>query len=308
MAYPELFLTLALWVAICCIVPHLGTKEIRWYKNVIRFYGKKKKRFEKSTKARNLDDEIPDFPSHKSKKGFFSSSPSSSSGKKKSLRPLPKVPIQFFTILWPLLLLAVGISLYLYIPGNCQFYKPRHHHLDDESDDINNVRGWNVLVFSVLTIILNIVYANQFFKARRFMRANFILVIMIALSAIVLWCIGSTDPCDGDHMNNRFWISFGLYLVYTLWLLCAFFITLLWGRALGATFEKSHPNYLLFKHNKQCHRLQKKKRRFPTQHLAFYPSHSDLHAVQYGEEMQQNHIVVSGMNCTGSSDFSVGRQ
>lgn len=280
----ELFLILAVWVVCCCLIP-IPHKDIKWYKYMVRFFGKRKKRFNDHYSSKKIFggselESVSSHPSphvHSQPPGYYPpqrraqfNHPSLSERRK----TLPAVRLYYFTIVWPLLLIALGISLYLYITGNCYFSRPKQFDLDDEPSDINNIRGWNVLIFSILTACLGKLWAHLFFRARRFRWSAIVLLIMILCNCVVMWAMGSTDTCPGDSINNRFWISFALYLAYTIWLVLTLFINLRWYSVLGPMFKKKNERYTLFKFNKKCHKGFKRQLRYPHHSQCLFPSNT----------------------------------
>lgn len=122
--------------------------------------------------------------------------------------------------------IAIVSALYLYFNGNCRFDKYRMYNEDDQADDADYKRGLAVLVLCLFEAGLNFSWPVVYFKRQEYGRASIMLVIMIVFNIIIMTMMGTTEKCLLDYLTNRYYISVGLYLVYTAWLTIALVLTL----------------------------------------------------------------------------------
>lgn len=180
-------------------------KDIRWYKTITRFYGRQGLKVKK----------------------------------------LPKIPSYFFTILWYVLYILIAISLYIYFNGNCFFDRHRIFNEDDELENKNYEKGMIVLVLAIIDALLNKLWPYIFFKQKKYGMSLIMVVIMLALHCAILWAMATTEQCRRDTFENRYWVSFALYLIYTVWLVIAFIMNAQWFRILGWKISKKDRCVLL---------------------------------------------------------------
>lgn len=219
-------------------------KDVKWYKMMTTVYGKKKGNslsYGENVVAR--DKQLPNFP------------------------------VVLFQRVWTVVSFLVVASLYLYFDGNCDFYHPRMFRLDDEFNKLDRTKGWLVLVFAFLSFFFNKLWAHQFFKRRSYRTCLVLTVVMLTLNAVTLWAIYTTTPCKDDIVSNRFAISFGLYLVYAVWILIITLMTLRWSvNAISLRKKTSNVGYRTHKHLKCQYRNARKAKRYGIEGLtSFYP-------------------------------------
>lgn len=191
---------------------------------------------------------------------------------------LPNIPAWMFSIIWFIIYMLLAISLYIYFDGNCVFNRFDNFQEDDEVSDDDWVRGLLVFLFMLLTFFLAKLWPRVFFKEKQFGVAAMMIVLMIAFSVTVLYSMGSTGQCRRDHIPNRYWISFGLYLIFVIWLGIALIINALWVSVLGWTTKKSHCDYARF-----CE--EKKKCRSAAKTLLYTPVQTQSPSAQYSYNM-----------------------
>jgi tryptophan-rich sensory protein len=183
---------------------------------------------------------------------------------------LPQLSLWFFNAIWEVLFVAVLISLYIYFDGNCRFNRFRFPDEDDEVGNIDYIRGLLVFIFSLLVCWLNRKWAVYMFVLRWFRLALLVLSLMIAMSVVMLWAMATTNPCARDELANRYWICFALYLLYSAWLVVAFFVNYRWMKTIGPWLDKNDSRYATFKREKFWRRVEEKKDRYPEGHKTMY--------------------------------------
>jgi hypothetical protein len=171
-------------------------------------------------------------------------------------------PRIFKWLLYFVLYALVTISLYLYMDGNCYFNNFRVYNEDNETDDPNYIRGLVVLLCALCNWALEVFWIRSFFRWRRYNLASLCLVIMLALSATILWAMGSTQQCLSDTLTNRYWIAFALYLIYAIWLCVCLSVSLAWWRLVGSRLDKTKPAYHPLKARHLCKKSKKKQNRY----------------------------------------------
>lgn len=202
--------------------------------------------------------------------------------RKKLLSPSP----WWFKVIWAVASLTAVIALYIYFDGNCHFDQPRIYREDDETDEPGWIRGIIVLVFSLTNCWLKYKWVETFFRKRIFRLACIILLIMVILNVVTLWAMATTEPCKLDSVDNRYWICFGLYLVYTVWLLFLGFFNVSWMRNVGGKLNKKCDDYIDgYKKNKCQHYVHKKRERYgQSQYLKEYYPRFNVDSITLDEE------------------------
>jgi hypothetical protein len=157
---------------------------------------------------------------------------------KKKQRRLPRIRYILLSWFHSFMEIAASIALYLYFNGNCYFDQPRMYDEDDEADNINYVRGLVILLLFLMVRMMGHLWPRLFFSERRFRAAACVLVVASVFNAVVLWGVGSTEQCSVDRLTNRYWISFGLYLCYSVWLLVLLAVNVRWLVVVGPTVKK----------------------------------------------------------------------
>ena len=249
-----------IWLFVNCLITR---KDWKWYQNMLRSY--------KQT---------------------------SKSGEKK--KKLPNVSSWFFKIMWGIASMCAAIAIYIYFDGNCHFDQPRIVNEDDETDEPGWIRGLIVLLFMLISCALKNVWVLTFFHHRKIRLACIIIAIMVALNIVVLWAIGSTDQCRLDTLTNRYWISFGLYLIFTLWLCILTFLNIAWLRTIGCNLVKDDTYYATYKHHKHEHKKKKKVSRYSryssTDGLKLWYPHLCATTNNTSRDTQTDPIIVSSQN------------
>lgn len=92
---------------------------------------------------------------------------------------------------------------------------------DDQSNDPNYIKGMVVFILALFEAIGSVFIPNIYFKRQNFVKAAVILGVMVLINCVTMGLMATTDQCPLDRMTNRYYISTGLYAVYTAWLLIA---------------------------------------------------------------------------------------
>lgn len=124
-----------------------------------------------------------------------------------------------------MLYICIVAALYLYFDGNCKFYKSRKYAEDDEENSPEYKKGLAVMILCLFEAALNFSWPSVYFKRQEYGRASFMIISMIILNIIIMTMMGITEKCTLDTLTNRYYISAGLYAVYTAWLVIACIIT-----------------------------------------------------------------------------------
>lgn len=266
------------------------------------------------------------YSAKKSKKkqygnGTVTSSSSSSSVKKKIQKsfPLPQVHVLWFCAVWLVFFVCFLISMYLYFDGNCIFNSPFNL---SEGSDVDNqawIRGIITLVFLMVSLFVGGAWFYVFFIRRRFRIAFFLVFLEVALHVVILWAMPSTHQCVGDDVTNRYWISFGLYIVYSIWWLIALYINWCWWGVLGYKLVKakdkgSHyaidSRYSSLKEEKVREKYEKKMDRYGIDgYNAYYAPinarNSDVELNTFPQQQQQQlHNMIGGSTSWNLTAFT----
>lgn len=168
-----------------------------------------------------------------------------SGGKKnpKWYHKLPDVSAKTVYKLLRLVEFLAVIALYYYLNGNCQFDKYRMFAEDDEFEDSNYLKGFLVLSFSIVIYFLGEMWLILFFRMRKPLFAMITTLIILTFGTVLLWAMGSAEPCVRDTFANRFWLSFALWLIYMIYIIFLFFISTVWMRVVGWRINKKDDQY-----------------------------------------------------------------
>jgi len=155
---------------------------------------------------------------------------------------IPQIPSYFFSVIWYVLYMLIAISLYIYFNGNCFFDRHRIFREDDELDNPNYEKGLIVLILAIIDAFMNKTWPWVFFRLKKYGLSLIMIAIMLMLHGVILWAMATTDQCRRDDFENRYWVSFALYLLYTIWLVIAFIINARWFSIFGFGLNKKCPH------------------------------------------------------------------
>ncbi len=217
----DVALVVSLAVLFFFVVTPFHPKHGKWYKKMIKHW---------------------DVPSNSSGGG---------GGEKNKRKLFRWLSMWWLKILWFLFAFSAFVALYIYFDGNCFFNQPRIFDEDDEVGTPGWDRGLVVLIFFLTICFLLHLWIHFFFNRRWFAVAFFVCLLMVAMAAVCLWAMATTPMCRGDTITNRFWISFGLYLIFTIWCVVLGLFSLNWYRTIGGRLTKHHNHYPEFRKRKK---------------------------------------------------------
>lgn len=267
--------SVALWLGRLFAIP--GQTERRKYKMVLDHYNN------------NYINK-----KHKGRGGGFlsSSSPEVNNNTKKGGKKsrwynrLPNISANTIYFLFRLAELFAVFALYYYLNGNCQFDKYRIFDEDDEFGNSNWVKGAIVLSFSITCWFLGELWMWLFFTKRKFAISALVAVIILALGVTILWAMPTTDRCIRDSFEHRFWIAFGLWMIYMIYIVFLFYLSSVWARLIGSRINKKDSDYkdaVVSYHN---YRTEKKLSKHFNRWQRFSTQYGNSHAQQQQQQQQ----------------------
>lgn len=218
---------------------------------------------------------------------------------------MSRIPSYFFSVVWYLLYMLIAISLYIYFNGNCYFDRHRIFNEDDELDNPNYEKGLIVLILAIIDAFMNKTWPWVFFRLKKYGLSLLMILVMLVLHGVILWAIATTDQCRRDGFENRYWVSFALYLIYTIWLAIAAIINAQWFKAFGWGASKKCPKVISARNKCWMKRKEKKHciRKTDSQCVAFMTACSYPKFSECGYDPNSYSKSTSGY--TGNSSFNL---